>query len=529
MANDNVEMPNLCRRPRRSPQNSLNQTNPDESSGVCNKIKSFLNKSTDEKSINKSIEIEEIDIKLEKRPSVSTTSAKYSVSDRPKKNSFKCRSFKIPLLIIFLTPLLIYGLNKIDKKDNLYQKINENYLEKYLSIKISKDIINFYRDKIDQVSNKVETFFFKYIPEVFYMLKNKTSIITETFIEYKDATVGGFDLARNFFKNEDLVQSLEAIKKKIFDETITAFKDTPKNDAVIRQEFDQIFNYTLTVMTNKFADHLVQSKQSYETELNQVKQMLNDLDSRYQKLLSQMHESKSNGEKSLGDIVTFEKIEEYINKSFYLYNADKTGMTDFASESVGGSILFTRCTEDYIDNSRWITVLNVPITRLSVSPRVVIQGSMQPGNCWAFKGAKADLFIKLAARIKPNSFSLEHIPKELSLTGVIDSAPQNFSVYGYESKDLINDDVRLLLGNYRYDNESQNTLQFFSVQHHYLKPISVIELKIESNAGNKEFTCLYKFRVHGKLFKLVKPNDDDQSLNKSKDDSPDQNEKNNEL
>ena len=33
-------------------------------------------------------------------------------------------------------------------------------------------------------------------------------------------------------------------------------------------------------------------------------------------------------------------------------------------------------------------------------------------------------------------------------------------------------------------------------------PIHVIELKIESNSGNKEYTCLYKFRVHGKLFEL---------------------------
>ena len=29
----------------------------------------------------------------------------------------------------------------------------------------------------------------------------------------------------------------------------------------------------------------------------------------------------------------------------------------------------------------------------------------------------------------------------------------------------------------------------------------MIELKIESNSGNKEYTCLYKFRVHGELFK----------------------------
>jgi len=34
-------------------------------------------------------------------------------------------------------------------------------------------------------------------------------------------------------------------------------------------------------------------------------------------------------------------------------------------------------------------------------------------------------------------------------------------------------------------------------------PIQVIELKIESNAGNKDYTCLYKFRVHGKLFEQI--------------------------
>ena len=127
--------------------------------------------------------------------------------------------------------------------------------------------------------------------------------------------------------------------------------------------------------------------------------------------------------------ISFRMIEEYINRTLYVYNADKTGMTDFASESVGGSILFTRCTEPYQDNSRWFTVFDVPITRVSVSPRVVIQGSIQPGNCWAFKGSKGDLFIKLAAKVTPKSFSLEHIPKELSLTGSIDSAPQNFTVY----------------------------------------------------------------------------------------------------
>ena len=38
------------------------------------------------------------------------------------------------------------------------------------------------------------------------------------------------------------------------------------------------------------------------------------------------------------------------------------------------------------------------------------------------------------------------------------------------------------MGNYRYDTESKHTLQFFEVQHNINdKPISVIELKIESS------------------------------------------------
>lgn len=514
MVNDNVEMPNLCRRPRRSPQNSLNQTNPDESAGICNKIKSFLNKSSDEKSINQSLEMEKTDPKLNKSSSIVSNTLTSG------KSSKKCFSFtKFGLFLILLTPFLLYSFNKLDKKEKILENINENYFEKYLDLKINQDKIDLYRNHIDYLSNQFEHFFTNYIPQMFYLLKKKTNIITETIIEYKDATFGGLDLVRNYLNKEDLIQSLEDIKKNILDKTKIVFKDSSKkDDLLIQNDFDKIFNYTLNIMTNKLADQLVETKQSYETELKQVKQLLTDLDSRYQKLLNQIHEQKSIGHKSIEDIISFQKIEEYINKSFYLYNADKTGMPDFASESTGGSILFTRCTEDYVDNSRWITVLNVPITRLSVSPRVVIQGSMQPGNCWAFKGSKADLFIKLAARIRPSSFSLEHIPKELSLTGVIDSAPQNFSVYGYESKDVINDEVRLLLGNYRYDNESQNTLQFFNVKHHYEKPISVVELKIESNAGNKEFTCLYKFRVHGKLFKLVN-NEKSQVVDKNSNDN----------
>ncbi len=35
---------------------------------------------------------------------------------------------------------------------------------------------------------------------------------------------------------------------------------------------------------------------------------------------------------------------------------------------------------------------------------------------------------------------------------------------GYQNKEDINDDNRLLIGNFRYDNNSKSTLQFFDAQ-----------------------------------------------------------------
>ena len=52
-----------------------------------------------------------------------------------------------------------------------------------------------------------------------------------------------------------------------------------------------------------------------------------------------------------------------------------------------------------------------------------------------------------------------------------------------------------MLGSFIYDASLKQTIQNFNIDSSH--EISVIELKIESNHGNKDFTCLYKIRVHG--------------------------------
>jgi hypothetical protein len=275
---------------------------------------------------------------------------------------------------------------------------------------------------------------------------------------------------------------------------------------------DQLMNRQID---NQNANKLI------EQEMNELKIVINDLKHHYSTLFDQLkvknNNNNNNNHNNNNEIISdldkiFIEIENRINRSLYIYNADKTAAADFASESVGGSILFTQCTENYDDHSKWFTVFNWPVKRLTVSPRVVIQNSVEPGNCWSFKGHTADLFIKLAAKITPQSFTIEHIPKELSITGNINSAPRNFSIYGYHSKDEISVDKSILLGHYSYDSEVDKPIQLFNVQYPYNeRGISVIEVKITSNSGNPDFTCLYKVRVHGKLFSSnIKNNNDSQ-------------------
>ena len=131
----------------------------------------------------------------------------------------------------------------------------------------------------------------------------------------------------------------------------------------------------------------------------------------------------------------------------------------------------------------------------STNPRTAIQPGVMPGECWAFKGSQGFLVIKLSMPMKPTRFSLEHIPKSLSPNGKIDSAPKNFQVYGLQTD---KDSDPQELGRYSYDQDGE-PLQFFSVQKPIQKPISLVELRILDNHGHEDYTCVYRFRVHGDL------------------------------
>ncbi|XP_027132925.1 SUN domain-containing protein 2 isoform X8 [Larimichthys crocea] len=194
--------------------------------------------------------------------------------------------------------------------------------------------------------------------------------------------------------------------------------------------------------------------------------------------------------------VSEEDVHVIVKNALRIFSQDRTGLADYALESGGGSILSTRCSETYETKAALLSLFGVPLWYFSQSPRAVIQPDVHPGNCWAFRGSAGFLVIRLSMRVVPSAFSLEHVPKALAPSGTLHSAPRDFSVYGLDDESQV---TGTLLGSFTYDEDGE-ALQTFSVtvsEEDSDLSFHIIEVQILSNWGHQDYTCMYRFRVHG--------------------------------
>ncbi|XP_026170566.1 SUN domain-containing protein 1-like isoform X2 [Mastacembelus armatus] len=197
--------------------------------------------------------------------------------------------------------------------------------------------------------------------------------------------------------------------------------------------------------------------------------------------------------RTAGAAVTQEDVHAIVKNALRLFSQDQTGLADYALESGGGSILSTRCSETYETKAALLSLFGVPLWYFSQSPRAVIQPDVHPGNCWAFRGSTGFLVIRLSMRILPTAFSLEHIPKALAPSGALHSAPRDFCVFGLDDE---SQERGTLLGTYTYDEDGE-ALQTYPVTEENDRAFQVVEVQVLSNWGHPEYTCMYRFRVHG--------------------------------
>ncbi|KAL0279302.1 UNVERIFIED_CONTAM: hypothetical protein PYX00_000895 [Menopon gallinae] len=196
---------------------------------------------------------------------------------------------------------------------------------------------------------------------------------------------------------------------------------------------------------------------------------------------------------------------------------DIDSLSDYASYVKGARILSTSNVEPYVEYKVLIRFLDtifgikylkiddmlicryIPVLckYFTAGPSSILQTWKEPGECWSFKGSRGRVQIELSDRIHITGVTLEHIPRPLASPANIHSAPRTFSIIGIDDLDDYSFTSRIDLGTYEYQLIDQNVQTFLFTKDDSMLPFKIIEINIESNHGNEDYTCVYKLRVHG--------------------------------
>jgi len=215
---------------------------------------------------------------------------------------------------------------------------------------------------------------------------------------------------------------------------------------------------------------------------SEVASMKTDLKEELAGLTESLHISWS--EKYLETSVSLPEVSDILHSELSLYSSDRTGLVDWASLSLGGSILSTPHTTTHPTTGQVLTILGIPVWHISSSPSQILRPVEGPGQCWAYSGQEGQVVIKLGKVVKVTGVTIEHVRPVPDMS----SAPRDMLVWDHEGN------TPLLNMTYTIDTASSSVQTFpltTSVK------LSKLRLHILSNWGHEEYTCLYRVRVHG--------------------------------
>ncbi|XP_070592963.1 SUN domain-containing protein 3-like [Erythrolamprus reginae] len=229
----------------------------------------------------------------------------------------------------------------------------------------------------------------------------------------------------------------------------------------------------------------------YETELNNLwksQRLLEDQFHEIQDLKDEMDQIQS-------EISNLQKGRLQSTKQI-LQESDLSGEEKEIIDMV--NLAFKKMFEDDIQKADWAQKSVAYTIALGFPRDLVFQIEMlpdvYPGNCWAFSGSEGQVVIKLPEKVRLTAVTVQHISKAIAFSEGITSALKDFLVYG------LNDETKeeILLGTFKYDNEKE-LIQTFQLKNEQEKAFQYVKIKVESNWGNPEYTCIYRTRVHGRM------------------------------
>ena len=233
-------------------------------------------------------------------------------------------------------------------------------------------------------------------------------------------------------------------------------------------------------------------------------------------------------------------LQRLIDAALARFAADQIGRADYAQYSAGGRVVpgLTSATHEIVTGSSSIigilaSAIPLPqLTALAESARTVrgrvpvvaLHQDTSPGMCWPFSGTHGELGIRLIRRIHVTAVTIDHVDRSLSLDGGA-SAPRDIEAWGVLDSDADMHTLQrwrrnrvrsqeesdpmpvppsprhVFLGAFSYDaGPGAPAVQTFPVTGEAAIagiPLRTIQMSFLSNYGLREFTCIYRVRVHG--------------------------------
>eukprot|EP00934_Nitzschia_sp_Nitz4_P005991 Nitzschia sp. Nitz4//scaffold61_size107673//92874//94279//NITZ4_004252-RA/size107673-processed-gene-0.169-mRNA-1//1//CDS//3329555761//5981//frame0 len=162
----------------------------------------------------------------------------------------------------------------------------------------------------------------------------------------------------------------------------------------------------------------------------------------------------------------------------------------------------------------------------TLPPEVVLDGKVLPGSCWPMDGSKGQVTVRLPYDIEVESFSIDMVSSDILPEDAWSSAPKRMVVVAYPPCEVdatqechalgfdVNDPMEV--AHFELDADGASIQSFDSIyatmekaegddndtcDQSCTKPpmrdTAAVTLKIVDNFGSPDFTCIYRFRVHG--------------------------------
>lgn len=340
--------------------------------------------------------------------------------------------------------------------DNEYTKIradaNNEYSKLWTAINDQQAQINALHDKLDVDLRQILTSKQQKLPDTILVSTDKDNKfeVPADFYEY----LHNADSWDQFLKNNKA-----AINKYVEGEMTQFFEKQEKNGAIISKEA------FLSLITN---DLVKRSK------------------------------GKNAGSGLSDDSATL-SLNDLIESAVEKYHQDMLDTADFALESRGGHIIFTKTSSTFETVSPWIQRLRktAGLSVLTHPPELAIRPETHAGECWSMVGNHGTLGILLSEPIMIQSVTIEHPSKNILLQD-IDSAPKDIEIYGVGNYGIYGQKEELIsLGRVYYDINTNKPVQTFTVNSNPTDSYRSVLIKIKSNWGNSDHTDIYRIRVHG--------------------------------